>query len=131
MMSPSLFLFDHDEVERTGVLVVKCKLPFSNLTSLEGAEKQRWLDSGEMAEFSHSLDTLIGGHWMRAWCSSPCSNTDDDSVASVQLSSNKATSTKPASSWPPISVSNEWLKLRHFAAVEPALLLRAFEARKV
>ncbi|HYS13246.1 MAG TPA: class I SAM-dependent methyltransferase [Burkholderiaceae bacterium] len=61
MMSPSLFLFDHDEVERTGVLVVKYKLPFSNLTSLEGAEKQRWLDSGEMAEFSHSLDTLIGG----------------------------------------------------------------------
>jgi SAM-dependent methyltransferase len=61
IMSPSLFLFDHDEVERTGVLTVKYRLPFSHLASLDGEEKQRWLDSGAMAEFSHSLDAQIGG----------------------------------------------------------------------
>jgi SAM-dependent methyltransferase len=61
IMHPSLFLFDQTEAERTGVLTVKYKLPFSTPASLEGEEKQRWLDSGEMAEFSHSLDAQIGG----------------------------------------------------------------------
>jgi ubiquinone/menaquinone biosynthesis C-methylase UbiE len=61
IMQPSLFLFDEDDVARTGVLTVKYKLPFASLTSLEGEQKQRWLESGEMAEFSHSLDAQIGG----------------------------------------------------------------------
>jgi ubiquinone/menaquinone biosynthesis C-methylase UbiE len=61
IMSPSIFLFDDDEARRTGVLAVKYKLPFSHLTSLDAEEKQRWLESGEPAEFSHSLDAQIGG----------------------------------------------------------------------
>jgi SAM-dependent methyltransferase len=61
IMNPWMFMFDHDEAERTGSLTVKYKLPFSTLTSLEGEEKQRWIDSGDMIEFSHSLDDQIGG----------------------------------------------------------------------
>jgi SAM-dependent methyltransferase len=61
IMNPSIFLFDEDEAARTGVLTVKYKLPFSQLTSLDDEEKQRWLESGEPAEFSHSLDAQLGG----------------------------------------------------------------------
>jgi SAM-dependent methyltransferase len=61
IMNPSVFLFDHDEAERTGVLTVKYRLPFSNLTSLEGEERERWIESGDVVEFSHSLETQIGG----------------------------------------------------------------------
>lgn len=61
IMNPWMFMFDHDEAGRTGVLTVKYKLPFSTLTSLEGEEKQRWVDSGDMIEFSHSIDDQIGG----------------------------------------------------------------------
>lgn len=61
IMNPCVFMFDHDEAERTGVLTVKYRLPFSHPTSLDGEEKQRWIESGEMAEFSHSLETQIGG----------------------------------------------------------------------
>jgi SAM-dependent methyltransferase len=61
MMSPSLFLFDDEHAQRTGVLNVKYRLPFSSTTSLVGEDKQRWLDSGDAAEFSHSLDAQLGG----------------------------------------------------------------------
>jgi hypothetical protein len=61
MMSPSLFLFDDEDAQRTGVLSVKYRLPFSSTTTLVGEEEQRWLDSGDPAEFSHSLDAQLGG----------------------------------------------------------------------
>jgi SAM-dependent methyltransferase len=60
-MNPSLFLFNHDEVERTGSLVVKYALPYSEPESLASAEQTHWRESGRAAEFSHSLETQIGG----------------------------------------------------------------------
>ncbi len=50
-MNPSFFLFDHDEAERTGTLVVTHRLPHVALNS----------DNGRPAEFSHSLEHQIGG----------------------------------------------------------------------
>jgi len=50
-MNPSFFLFDHDEAERTGMLVVKHRLPYS---------VRRTADL-RPTEFSHSLEDQIGG----------------------------------------------------------------------
>lgn len=60
-MNPSLFLFNHDEAERTGSLVVRYALPYSEPESLTVAEQACWRDSGRAAEFSHSLEVQIGG----------------------------------------------------------------------
>jgi len=43
------------------VLTVKYKLPFSQLTSLDEEEKQRWLKSGEPAEFKSLARRSVGG----------------------------------------------------------------------
>lgn len=60
-MNPSLFLFDHDEVEQTGALVVRYALPYREPDSLDAAAQERWRHSGRPAEFSHSLEAQIGG----------------------------------------------------------------------
>ncbi len=60
-MNPSLFLFDHDEVERTGSLVVRYALPYREPDSLAVADQAAWRESGRAAEFSHSLEAQIGG----------------------------------------------------------------------
>lgn len=60
-MNPALFLFDHDEVERTGELVVRHALPYGEPGSLDPEARRRWEASGRAAEFSHSLERQIGG----------------------------------------------------------------------
>lgn len=60
-MNPCLFLFNHDEVARTGALVVRYPLPYGEPDSLAPSEQALWRESGRAAEFSHSLETQIGG----------------------------------------------------------------------
>jgi SAM-dependent methyltransferase len=60
-MNPAVFLFADDEVERSGELVVRRKLPFSDLADLPADVLQRRIAAGELLEFSHSLETQIGG----------------------------------------------------------------------
>jgi SAM-dependent methyltransferase len=60
-MNPSLFLFDHDEAQRTGSLVVRHALPYGEPGSLDEPGQARWRLSGRPAEFSHSLESQIGG----------------------------------------------------------------------
>lgn len=60
-VNPVFFLFDHDEVEATGKLEVRHPLPYSDLESLQGEARRRFLDEGRAAEWSHSLDAQIGG----------------------------------------------------------------------
>lgn len=60
-MNPWLFLFDHDEAGRSGVLTVKHRLPYSEPGSLDADHQREWLSSGRAAEFSHSLESQIGG----------------------------------------------------------------------
>ncbi len=60
-MNPCLFLFNHSEVEETGSLVVRYRLPYNEPDSLNASEQARWRQSGRPAEFSHSLEAQIGG----------------------------------------------------------------------
>ena len=60
-MNPSMFLFDHDEAARTGKIEVTRKLPYDDAESLSDAELHALEESGLALEFSHSLDTQLGG----------------------------------------------------------------------
>jgi SAM-dependent methyltransferase len=60
-MNPATYLFNDDETEKTGVLIVRYDLPYSDLSSLPPAELQAKIERGEPLEFSHSLDDQIGG----------------------------------------------------------------------
>ena len=60
-MNPAVFMFDHEEAEKTNELKVKYSLPYSDVSSLSASALQAKLDAGEPIEFSHSLDTQIGG----------------------------------------------------------------------
>jgi len=60
-MNPSFFLFDHEEAERSGVLVVKHPLPYTEPDDLGDDDRRAWVDRGGPAQFSHSLEALIGG----------------------------------------------------------------------
>lgn len=60
-MNAAMFLFDHDEVDRTGELVVRHALPYAEPASLSPEARSRWDASGRAAEFSHSLQAQIGG----------------------------------------------------------------------
>ncbi|HJO94177.1 MAG TPA: class I SAM-dependent methyltransferase [Victivallales bacterium] len=60
-MNPSFYLFDHFEADKTGNYKVKYKLPYSDIDSLT-KEQQAKLKKNKLAfEFSHSLETQIGG----------------------------------------------------------------------
>lgn len=59
--TPHVYLFDYDEVQRTNQLVVRFKLPYSDLERFSPEERQRYLEQGNALEFSHSLDEQIGG----------------------------------------------------------------------
>jgi SAM-dependent methyltransferase len=60
-MNPSFFLFDHEEAEKYGKLIVKRKLPFSEPYDLDSSQQAQWEVNKNPAQFSHSLDTQIGG----------------------------------------------------------------------
>lgn len=59
-LNPDLYLFDaaaHDK----GEMVVRHKLPYSDLTHLTQAERDATFGTGAPVEFSHSLTDQIGG----------------------------------------------------------------------
>lgn len=60
-MNPAYFLFDHDEAEETGALVVRNRLPHRVPDDLAPEARRRWEASGRAAEFSHSLEAQVGG----------------------------------------------------------------------
>jgi SAM-dependent methyltransferase len=59
--NPALYLFDLDLAERTGVLQVKHRLPYSDLDSLSIEERRQYAEEGSPLEFSHTLEDQIGG----------------------------------------------------------------------
>lgn len=59
-LNPALFIFD-DEASGRGVLEVKHKLPYSDLTSLTEEERAARMAAGEALEFGHALADQIGG----------------------------------------------------------------------
>ncbi len=58
--NPAVYSFDLELAER-GQLQVKNSLPYSDLTSMTEEERQRYIQSGEPLEFSHTLEDQIGG----------------------------------------------------------------------
>jgi SAM-dependent methyltransferase len=58
--NPAMFIFD-DVLSDEGVLEVRHKLPYSDLTHLTEAERQHYIDDLQPLEFSHTLDDQIGG----------------------------------------------------------------------
>ena len=59
-VNPLQYIFDWERSER-GELIVRHAIPYSDLTSLEGAERQRWIDAGQPLEFGHTLEDQIAG----------------------------------------------------------------------
>jgi SAM-dependent methyltransferase len=57
---PIIYIFDRFAEER-GVLELRHKLPYSDAKDLSEAEKNEMIEKNEAFEFSHSLDTQIGG----------------------------------------------------------------------
>lgn len=60
-MNPDYFLFDHQALARGEPPVVTFELPYADVTHLETARLERWIEDGEALEYSHSLDDQIGG----------------------------------------------------------------------
>ncbi len=58
--NPIRYLFDFDLLEQDK-FEVKYSLPYSDLTHLSEAERQRLVDDKQPLEFGHTLDSLIGG----------------------------------------------------------------------
>lgn len=56
-----VFIFDRFEEDTNGKLVVRHSLPYSDRSSLTEDELQRLIDDGQPLEFSHTLETQIGG----------------------------------------------------------------------
>jgi SAM-dependent methyltransferase len=59
-VNPLQYIFDWERSE-SGELVVRHAVPYSDLTSLEESERQRWIDSGQPLEFGHTLEDQIAG----------------------------------------------------------------------
>lgn len=60
-VNPVLYLFDMEALEGKGPLVVKHSIPYSDLTSLDEAQRQKYMESGLPLEFGHTLEDQIGG----------------------------------------------------------------------
>ncbi len=58
--NPVVYIFDLELAEQ-GRLEVKNALPYSDLTSMPEEERERYIQSGEPLEFSHTLEDQIGG----------------------------------------------------------------------
>lgn len=58
--NPVLYLFDDARME-AGEFVVRHRIPYSDLTSLDDAERRRFTDKGEPLAFGHTLADQIGG----------------------------------------------------------------------
>lgn len=59
-LNPISFAMD-PELEEKGILQIKYKIPYSDLTSLTENERKRYTDKGEPLCFGHTLQDQIGG----------------------------------------------------------------------
>ena len=59
-VNPVLYLFDQGKLDQ-GVLEVRHKLPYSDLTSISESEREAYIRAGEALEFGHTLSDQIGG----------------------------------------------------------------------
>ena len=60
-MNPSFYLFDHEVLEETGELVVRHRLPYSDLADSAPDRLEEQLEAQVSVEYSHSWEEQIGG----------------------------------------------------------------------
>jgi SAM-dependent methyltransferase len=60
-MNPDFFMFDHEDIDRGGPLQVSFALPFADIDQLSHERIMARQQRGEALEFSHSLQSQIGG----------------------------------------------------------------------
>jgi len=60
-MNPDVFIFDADASENRDELIVRHALPYSDITHLTTAERERLWGPGAPVEYSHTLSDQIGG----------------------------------------------------------------------
>ena len=60
-MNPDFFLFDHEAIDRGGPMEVRFALPYADTESLTKRQIAKGQQRGEALEFSHSLESQIGG----------------------------------------------------------------------
>ena len=58
--NPATYIFDWPAMER-GELIVRHRVPYSDVESLSDEEKARYAEDGSPLEFSHTLEDQIGG----------------------------------------------------------------------
>ncbi len=59
-VNPVMYLFDQRKIDE-GILEVRHRLPYSDLTSIANAERKAFIRAGEALEFGHTLTDQIGG----------------------------------------------------------------------
>lgn len=60
-MNPDFFMFDHEVVDNGGPMEVRFALPYADIESLTEAQIMERQQRGEALEFSHTLESQIGG----------------------------------------------------------------------
>jgi SAM-dependent methyltransferase len=60
MMQPVFYCFDHQELDEGGPLTLRYSVPYSDLEQLPKERLEAWIASGEVLEFGHSLQDLLG-----------------------------------------------------------------------
>lgn len=60
-MNPVNYLFDMDELYKNKKLIVRYKIPYSDIQQLDKKRLKEYLEDNEPLEFGHSLEQQIGG----------------------------------------------------------------------
>jgi SAM-dependent methyltransferase len=60
-VNPDIYLFDFEPLDTRGELVVRHRLPFSDVTHTTAEERDRLYGPGAALEYSHTLTEQIGG----------------------------------------------------------------------
>jgi SAM-dependent methyltransferase len=60
-LNPDVYLFDHEAMDTRGELVVRHRLPYSDLTHVPAEERERLWGADAPLEYSHTMAEQIGG----------------------------------------------------------------------
>ncbi|GFJ96298.1 SAM-dependent methyltransferase [Phytohabitans rumicis] len=60
-VNPDVYLFDHESLDTRGELVVRHRLPYSDLTHVPADERERLWGAGAPLEYSHTMAEQVGG----------------------------------------------------------------------
>ncbi len=61
ILKPEVFIFDRFEMDQNKRLVIRHPLPYSDIDSLLPSELKELVETGQPLEYSHTLETQLGG----------------------------------------------------------------------